>query len=47
MKSTLEQIKDILQKPNMGHPSRDLEQQITNLKEAVLELAKEVSYYKN
>jgi hypothetical protein len=45
MKTTLEKVKDILEKPNLGHPSRDLDHQISNLKQCVLILAQEVSYY--
>lgn len=45
-KTTLEEVKEILDRPILGHPSRNLEQQINNLKDAVLVLAKEASIYR-
>lgn len=41
-KTTLEEIKEILDRPFGGHPNRAVEGQINNLKDAVLKLAQEV-----
>lgn len=40
-----EKVKDILDEPNIGHPSRNLESEIKKMKEAILVLAKEASFY--
>jgi len=46
LKTTYEEVKEVLVKPNLGHPSRSTENKISNIKETLLILANEASKFR-